>query len=438
MKLEHEFRVPVPVAQAWDVLLDVERIAPCMPGATVESFDGETVDGRVKVKVGPIQVTYSGTARFIEKDEAARRAVIEASGKEARGIGHGHGDDHRRAARTTAASTEVTVTTDLAITGKPAQFGRGVMVEVGNKLLGRFADCLADDAGRRRGHRLVDRGRGRAGAGSDPAATAPAAADAAAAAAVAAATVGHADARLPAPSPAPTAAAADRSRTTPSTCSTRRGCRCSSGPPRSSSAWWSFFLSLAARGPAALTARRTAVPYGGRRALGERPWRVRPRPARVEPCSCSSSVGRRSSAAPRWSRRWPAAGRSPRSTAAVSGPDVEGVEPLRGDRADRRALGQLDGPARSTSSSTPAASCPAWSASRLRALAESRCALRLRLQHLGHDDLAGPADARGPRRAALRARRRPGRRGLRRAQGRLRARGAPRSSATARRSRGPG
>jgi carbon monoxide dehydrogenase subunit G len=146
MKLEHEFRVPVPITQAWDVLLDVERIAPCMPGATVESFDGETVHGRVKVKVGPIQVTYGGTAKFVEKDDAAHRVTLDAHGKEARGSG--------TAAATIVAvlldeggSTLVNVTTDLAITGKPAQFGRGVMVEVGNKLIGRFADCLAEEIG---------------------------------------------------------------------------------------------------------------------------------------------------------------------------------------------------------------------------------------------------------------------------------------------------
>lgn len=146
MQLEHQFTVPVPAAQAWDILLDVERVAPCMPGATVESFDGETIHGRVKVKVGPIQVTYAGTARFTEKDEASRRAVIDASAKEARGTG-------TAAATITAqladrgATTDVTVTTDLQITGRPAQFGRGVMVEVGNKLLGKFADCLADELG---------------------------------------------------------------------------------------------------------------------------------------------------------------------------------------------------------------------------------------------------------------------------------------------------
>ena len=146
MQLEHEFTVPVPVAQAWDVLLDVERIAPCMPGATVESYDGETIEGRVKVKVGPIQVTYTGTAKFTEKDEAARKVVIEASANEARGPGTA--DATITAVLTgSGQTTDVIVTTDLRITGRPAQFGRGVMVEVGNKLVGKFADCLAEELG---------------------------------------------------------------------------------------------------------------------------------------------------------------------------------------------------------------------------------------------------------------------------------------------------
>src|SRR6187200_2957088 len=203
MQLEHQFRVPVPVAQAWDVLLDVERIAPCMPGATVESFDGETIVGRVKVKVGPIQVTYSGTARFTDKDEAARRAVIEASAKEARGSGTATATITAQLQDDGGSATNVTVTTDLAITGKPAQFGRGVMEEVGNKLLGRFADCLADTLG---SGDATDSSI-EVAAEPAPAAAAPAAATAAAegspAAAVAAATV---ETPTPAarPSPAPT------------------------------------------------------------------------------------------------------------------------------------------------------------------------------------------------------------------------------------------
>jgi len=171
MKLEHEFRVPVPISQAWDVLLDVERIAPCMPGATVESFDGETVNGRVKVKVGPIQVTYSGTARFIEKNEPGRRVTLDASGKEARGSGTAKATIVAVLQDDGDSATKVSVTTDLAITGKPAQFGRGVMVEVGNKLLGRFADCLAEQIG------MGSSGDAEASGTADgPAADAPAAA----------------------------------------------------------------------------------------------------------------------------------------------------------------------------------------------------------------------------------------------------------------------
>ena len=147
MRLDHEFTVPVPAAQAWPVLLDIDRIAPCMPGATITKVDGDDFEGTVKVKVGPITVTYGGTASFLEKDEAQRIAVIEARGKETRGSGTAN-------ARITAQlfdngddSTRVAVVTDLSITGKPAQFGRGVMNDIGNKLLGQFADCLAGELG---------------------------------------------------------------------------------------------------------------------------------------------------------------------------------------------------------------------------------------------------------------------------------------------------
>jgi carbon monoxide dehydrogenase subunit G len=142
VQLDHEFTVPVPAAQAWPVLLDIDRIAPCMPGATVTKVDGDDFEGTVKVKVGPITVTYGGSASFLEKDESDRRAVIEARGRETRGSG-------TATARVTAQlfdqgdSTRVVVNTNLSVTGKPAQFGRGVMSDVGGKLLGRFADCLA-------------------------------------------------------------------------------------------------------------------------------------------------------------------------------------------------------------------------------------------------------------------------------------------------------
>ena len=146
MQLENSFTVPVPIDEAWRVLLDIERIAPCMPGAALDTVDGDDFTGRVKVKLGPINLTYQGKASFIEKDEAAHKAVIDARGKDQRGNG-------TAAAVVTAtlaaegAITRVDVLTDLNITGRPAQFGRGVMTDVGNKLLGQFADKLAAQLG---------------------------------------------------------------------------------------------------------------------------------------------------------------------------------------------------------------------------------------------------------------------------------------------------
>jgi carbon monoxide dehydrogenase subunit G len=143
VQLEHSFSVPVGIDEAWRILLDIERIGPCMPGAAIDSVDGDDFTGTVKVKLGPINLTYKGKASFVEKDEGAHRAVIDARGRDARGNG-------TAAAKVTAVLTEtggftttVQVNTDLDITGKPAQFGRGVMVDVGNKLIGQFADSLA-------------------------------------------------------------------------------------------------------------------------------------------------------------------------------------------------------------------------------------------------------------------------------------------------------
>ncbi|NEE01629.1 SRPBCC family protein [Phytoactinopolyspora halotolerans] len=146
MQLDHQFTVPVPVDVAWKALLDVPRVAPCMPGASLDEFDGETFSGSVKVKLGPVNLLYKGQGRFAETDESARRVVMEASGKESRGSG-------TAAATVTATmtpegeSTTVNVTTDLKITGRPAQFGRGMINDVGGKLLGQFADCLATTLG---------------------------------------------------------------------------------------------------------------------------------------------------------------------------------------------------------------------------------------------------------------------------------------------------
>src|SRR5919112_2027996 len=143
MQLKHSFTVPTGLEQAWDVLLDIERIGPCMPGAAIETVDGDDFTGTVKVRLGPIGLTYKGKASFVEKDAAGHRAVIDALGKDARGNGTAKA---RITATLTAQGedgTRVDVVTDLNITGKPAQFGRGVMTDVGNKLLGQFADKLA-------------------------------------------------------------------------------------------------------------------------------------------------------------------------------------------------------------------------------------------------------------------------------------------------------
>lgn len=144
MELVNEFRVPVPVDKAWSVLTDVERIAPCIPGAQLLSVDGDEFTGAVKVKVGPITVQYKGNAEFKEKDDTARRAVIKAVGKETRGQGNA-------AAIVTAElkdegdATTCVLTTDLTISGKAAQFGRGVLSDVATKLIGQFAERLEAD-----------------------------------------------------------------------------------------------------------------------------------------------------------------------------------------------------------------------------------------------------------------------------------------------------
>ncbi|MCW2615446.1 MAG: carbon monoxide dehydrogenase subunit, partial [Frankiales bacterium] len=144
MKLENRFTVPVPVDEAWKVLLDVERIAPCMPGATLTKIDGDDFEGTVKVKVGPINLTYGGKASFVSKDEATHTAVIDGSGKETRGTGTAKALITCRLIDK-GATTEIEVDTDLNVTGKPAQFGRGVLADVSAKLVDQFAACLSEE-----------------------------------------------------------------------------------------------------------------------------------------------------------------------------------------------------------------------------------------------------------------------------------------------------
>lgn len=141
MELTNDFTVPVPFERAWTVLTDVELIAPCLPGAQLTEVEGDEFRGVVKIKVGPITAQYKGSARFSEMDKDAGRVVLAAKGRDTRGQGnaeatitailHAEGD-----------TTKVEVVTDLAITGKVAQFGRGVLADVSAKLLGQFVDSL--------------------------------------------------------------------------------------------------------------------------------------------------------------------------------------------------------------------------------------------------------------------------------------------------------
>jgi len=141
VELRNEFTVPLNIDKAWAVLTDIEGIAPCMPGAQLEGIDGDQYHGVVKVKVGPITAQYRGKAAFTERDDVGYRAVIRAEGRDTRGQGNA-------SATITATLVEegdgtvVTVVTDLAITGRAAQFGRGVLADVSTKLLGQFVNCL--------------------------------------------------------------------------------------------------------------------------------------------------------------------------------------------------------------------------------------------------------------------------------------------------------
>jgi uncharacterized protein len=147
MELSHQFTVPVPVQDAWDHFQDIASVAQCFPGAQVTSVEDGTFQGSVKVKLGPIALVYNGSGTFTEKDETAHRFVVDAKGKDKRGNGTA-GATVTLEMTPNGSSTDVTVDTDLAITGKPAQFGRGVMQDVSDKLLNQFVACLEQRMGR--------------------------------------------------------------------------------------------------------------------------------------------------------------------------------------------------------------------------------------------------------------------------------------------------
>ena len=146
MKLHNKFTVPVPVEQAWEVLLDLERVAPCLPGAELHGAEGSEFQGQMTIKLGPVRSRYEGTVRIEQADAATRRAVMRAQARDDRGAGTAAATISTEM-RAVAEGTRVVVETDIQISGPAAQFGRGVMQDVSSKLIGRFADCLAEEMG---------------------------------------------------------------------------------------------------------------------------------------------------------------------------------------------------------------------------------------------------------------------------------------------------
>jgi carbon monoxide dehydrogenase subunit G len=142
MDLNHEFTVPVPVEDAWKILTDVERIAPCLPGAKLEDIADDTYSGFVKVKVGPIQAQFKGQASFVELNEGAHKVVLKGEGRDTTGKGNAAALITAQLVAESPTATKVTVHTDLNITGKVAQFGRGAMADISNKLLDQFVANL--------------------------------------------------------------------------------------------------------------------------------------------------------------------------------------------------------------------------------------------------------------------------------------------------------
>lgn len=168
MKIENDFRVDAPIERAWSLLTDIPAIAPCLPGAELTGQEGDDYHGLMKVKVGPIAAEYQGTATVVEMNENDRVVTLKASGRDKRGAGNASADI-TATMTPDGEGTVVAISTDLKISGKVAQFGRGVMADVSKKLLGQFAECIeaklddpadAEDAG-------VAEGSAAEGAGSD-------------------------------------------------------------------------------------------------------------------------------------------------------------------------------------------------------------------------------------------------------------------------------
>lgn len=202
MELDHQFSVPAGIEETWAHFEDVASVAECFPGAAVTSVEGSTFQGTCKVKLGPIALVYTGSGTFLEKDEAAHRFVVEAKGKDKRGNGTAGATVMLGMVARATGGTDVSVHTDLAITGKPAQFGRGVMQDVSDKLLGQFVACLEN--------RLGDGARSEEGGYSQNAAATGSTPPPVAAAPDAAPDAVEAASRRPAPAPPPMSPAPPR------------------------------------------------------------------------------------------------------------------------------------------------------------------------------------------------------------------------------------
>ena len=142
MDLNHEFTVNVPVAEAWAILTDLERIAPCLPGAQLTEIEGDTYRGQVKIKVGPILAQFKGQASFVSRDDVAHKAILKGEGRDTTGKGNASAMITAELTSVTPTSTKCTVHTDLSISGKVAQFGRGALADVSDKLLAQFSENL--------------------------------------------------------------------------------------------------------------------------------------------------------------------------------------------------------------------------------------------------------------------------------------------------------
>ena len=197
MQLENTFTIDAPIEKAWEALNTPQTIAPCFPGATLTEYEGDSFSGTVKVKLGPISLTYKGKGVYKERDDAAHRVVIDASGRDSRGNGTAEATVVGTMTADGPDKTAVTMVTDMKITGRPAQFGRGVISDVADKIIGQFASCVASKL---QGEEAAD-----ASSSSEGSAPVPAAVSGSASAAGAASSNGSTGSAATATAPAATA-----------------------------------------------------------------------------------------------------------------------------------------------------------------------------------------------------------------------------------------